>query len=246
MSGSLRVHAAVVIGEKVIAVLANGIVLVVAFPFAIRWFAHESSTDQFRAPLRYFALILALMFAVIMWSRTDGFRLLFSRIGAGVGRRVERLAHAAGRPVDAVGKTSRIRDLVRPFFILQNQFLLFSVSLFNQIVSSVGGMLLMDAIGVHLPLVVHLFIWTCMFFVFLLPISFGTIGVRESTYVLAFGLFGIGREPALAGSFLGLGCLLATVGFGGILMLFDGSRSNSDPPLQFFRRALIRLRERSP
>jgi hypothetical protein len=66
---------------------------------------------------------------------------------------------------------------------------------------------------------VHVFVWTLMFFIFLVPISIGTLGVREATFIVVFGLFGVEDEEALAGSFVGLASLLFTVAIGGVVWL---------------------------
>ena len=83
-----------------------------------------------------------------------------------------------------------------------------------------------------LSLTVHVFVWTLMFFIFLVPISIGTLGVREATFIVVFGLFGVEDEEALAGSFVGLASLLFTVGLGGQ----SGWQMRGEAPVRRVRR----------
>lgn len=60
------------------------------------------------------------------------------------------------------------------------------------------------AIGQSVPLVVNLLIAPLLFLIFALPISFGTVGVREASYITLYGIFGASAEAALLVSFIGL------------------------------------------
>jgi len=82
---------------------------------------------------------------------------------------------------------------------------------------------------------VHLFVWALMNFFMLLPVSIAGFGVREASFILLFGLFGVSRETSLAASFLALACTLAAIGPGGLVWLsraFDrrtGPRAGAGP-----------------
>jgi glycosyltransferase 2 family protein len=67
-----------------------------------------------------------------------------------------------------------------------------------------------------------------MYLFFLLPVSIGGFGIREASFIIILGLFGVGRENALASSFISLASVLITVGAGGLIWLSDGlKRSRS-------------------
>ncbi|KPL14964.1 MAG: hypothetical protein AMS26_08945 [Bacteroides sp. SM23_62] len=57
-----------------------------------------------------------------------------------------------------------------------------------------------------------------MFFIFLLPISFGTFGIREGAFIFFYGIFGMGQEAALLLSFLTLSGRLLNVIIGAIIL----------------------------
>jgi glycosyltransferase 2 family protein len=83
------------------------------------------------------------------------------------------------------------------------------------------------SIDVDLPLVTHVFVWTLMYLCFLLPVSIGGFGIREAAFIIIFGLFGVGREDALASSFISLASGLITIGAGGLIWLSDGLKRNA-------------------
>ena len=72
----------------------------------------------------------------------------------------------------------------------------------------------LKALGFDLTFLEHSFVYFCFYIVSMLPISFGHFGVRESSHIILFGLFGINSEVALMVSFLNLSSQLFNIGFG--------------------------------
>ena len=60
------------------------------------------------------------------------------------------------------------------------------------------------AVGFELPFVVNLFVIPIINIIALLPISFGGVGVRETSFIFLYGLFGVSPEGALFISILDL------------------------------------------
>ncbi|MCG8696599.1 MAG: flippase-like domain-containing protein [Bacteroidales bacterium] len=79
--------------------------------------------------------------------------------------------------------------------------------------------IMFDAIGVDLDFASSMFITPILFFVFLLPISFGSIGIREGAYIMFFGMVGIDAESAVLVSYLNLIGILLNNAIGGVIML---------------------------
>jgi uncharacterized membrane protein len=63
-----------------------------------------------------------------------------------------------------------------------------------------------------------------MTFIFLLPISFGSIGIREGAYIFFYGIFGMGQEAALLLSFLTLAGAFLNVFIGAIVLQISSVR----------------------
>jgi uncharacterized membrane protein YbhN (UPF0104 family) len=112
-----------------------------------------------------------------------------------------------------------IEPLTRPGQLLP--MLLASVSI--QLVMAVGNQIFFQALGYDLPFVVNLFVGPIMFLLFVLPISFGSLGIRESAYILLYGLFNVPPEIALIVNFFNLSGILLNNLLGGLLMMISGS-----------------------
>lgn len=113
------------------------------------------------------------------------------------------------------------RSFAKP---LQNwQFLVGAVvaSVLIQVVTAIRLYLVFLAMGVDVPFLVHLFVGPSMTFIFMLPISFGSLGIREGAFVFLYGLFGVPMEAALVASFIGLAGLLLNNAIGGFVMMFS-------------------------
>lgn len=98
-----------------------------------------------------------------------------------------------------------------------------ALSFFNLFVAALGNQLFFRAAGCPLPFVANLFVLPVLMFVFLLPISFGSLGIREGAYILLYGLFGVPAETALLVSFFNLAGLLFNTLIGGILAAMHGT-----------------------
>jgi len=123
-------------------------------------------------------------------------------------------------PSDERSRAS-VGDLIRPFFHWKHLVYLLLFTLVNRLVSGIGGHFLFLSLGIALPVLVNVFATTLLFIIFTLPISFGTLGVREGSFIVLFGLFGVEKEAALAASFLGLACILLTIATGGLILLAE-------------------------
>jgi glycosyltransferase 2 family protein len=221
--GGFQLNAATVIGEKLFAVVANGLMLMLAYPLVANAISAPPEVMPVIRGVYTMGAIALVILALVLLAGSGAGQRLRKAIEARFRRKIDRVTHDAS-PTTA-GNSSGVVEAIRPFFLARNQLLIVAVTALNQVIASYGGRLLMLSVGVDLSLTVHVFVWTLMFFIFLLPISVGTLGVREGTYIVVFGLFGVEDEEALAGSFVGLASLLFTVGLGGLVWLAEARGS---------------------
>jgi uncharacterized protein (TIRG00374 family) len=99
-----------------------------------------------------------------------------------------------------------------------------SSALAIQLVSSFAIFLFIKALGYDLPYYIPMFITPVMFFIFLLPISFGTFGIREGAFIFFYGIFGLDQEAALLLSFLTLSGRLLNVIIGAVILQVSSVR----------------------
>ncbi|MCK4894012.1 MAG: flippase-like domain-containing protein, partial [Calditrichia bacterium] len=87
-----------------------------------------------------------------------------------------------------------------------------------QLLSSFAIFIFIKALNYDLPYYIPMFITPVMFFIFLLPISFGSLGIREGAFIFFYGIFGMDQEAALLLSFLALSGRLLNVIIGAIIL----------------------------
>ena len=209
--------------EKGLALLTMALLVVVLYPFAQRYLAAPSTQVLKIVRFSYVALIAFILLGIVAW-------LVFRNNAASiVVRNVER---AFSRFLSAAVRRTKlnlkpedtqfsIRGLLSPLVRPGNcgRIILFSFAI--QFVSAVRDQVYLISLGYSLPFVVNLFLVPIFYFIFILPISFGSLGIREATFILLYGLFGIPAEIALLASFYNLLGLLLNIAIGGVVMLLD-------------------------
>ncbi len=221
-AGGFHKNAAAVVGEKVVVLLTNGLLVMAAYPLVAATVSAGPRIDRLIKLVYVLGLVgwlglAAFTLCGMLWKGAAG-RLLGRRL-----RRLEERAAARSHVAQPAGGDGLL-DVLRPFFSWRLQLLIAATTVGSQLIACYGGKLMVSAIGVDLHLLVHVFVWNLMVFVFLAPVSIGTLGVREGTFIVLFGLFGVTREASLAASFVGLASLLLTVALGGLIALGTGWR----------------------
>jgi uncharacterized protein (TIRG00374 family) len=97
-------------------------------------------------------------------------------------------------------------------------------SIVFMLVAAARGQIFFRALGYDLPFAFNLFASPVLVFVFTLPISFGSLGIREAAFILVYGLFGVPAEIALSVSFFNLFGILLNSLIGGVVLLVSNAR----------------------
>ncbi len=93
-----------------------------------------------------------------------------------------------------------------------------------QLVSSFKSQVFFCALDYDIPFLVNLFVTPTLYFIFLLPISFGSVGIREGVYIILYGIFGVPVEVALLISFFNFSGMLLNNIIGGLVMFIFGTK----------------------
>jgi uncharacterized membrane protein YbhN (UPF0104 family) len=229
-AGGIPANVAVIVGERFWALLVYGALVLLTYPLVATSLDARPPVKQ--AVLRIGALAvlggIALVVALLL-KDSLGARLR-SAIRGKLMDRLSAMARALLRAASGGDQSVTFSTILAPLFQWRNQASGLGLMIAIQAITSVGGRQLLLALGVDLPLVVHVFVWALMNFFFLLPVSVGGFGVREASFILLFGLFGVSRETSLAASFLCLFCTLAVILPGGLLWLGRGFGRRAAPP----------------
>lgn len=228
-SGAYAENTALIVGEKFLLLVGSALILMAAYPLARTSMATQ---PRIEAIIRYTYLAgivgatLVLAAGLLLKAKWGQQALAFVHRRTGQGIRI--MLTKIGLPQEKQPENDVMTALVRPFFRPGNLALILGFTALNRIFGSLGGLIMLKAVGVDLPLGVHLFAWTLMFLIFTLPISVGTLGVREGAFVIIFGLFGVESETALAASFVGLACLMTTTVTGGLILCVNNIRNRAE------------------
>jgi glycosyltransferase 2 family protein len=224
--GAYRANIAVVVVEKIMAVLAMITAIVVVYPL-VRGelksnvpFLRELVQVAYAVALIVLALaVVAILIrqksvVVLLAKRIDGFaRMLLAKLG--------RTALAA--PEASQTGPGLVELVARPFTDVGAFLVVAGLSILVQAISSASGYFMFLALKTPVPMLVNLFVTPLMLVAFMLPISFGSIGIREGAHVVLFGLFGVSSEAALAVSFFGLAGMLLNQAIGAVVIWFGKS-----------------------
>ena len=209
--------------EKALALVTMAVLVVTLYPFAQRYLAVQS---PYVARIVRFSYISIVAFVLLGAAAYFTFR---NRAASSLVKNVERvfsrfLSSAVKRVrlnLNPDDMQFSIRGLFSPLSRPSNygKIVLFSFAI--QLASAVRAQIYLISLGYSLPFIVNLFLVPIFFLIFILPISFGSLGIREGTFILLYGLFGVPAEIALLASFYSLLGILLNIAIGGVIMLLD-------------------------
>ena len=228
--GGYGVNIAAVVVEKLMAVLAMVTAIVVFYPFVREHLRSDLPSLPQIVQIAYAAAITALGFLVIaILTRKRSVVSLLARRIDGLGRAL--LAKLSRTNIAATKDASRtgpgfIELVAKPFTSSKPFLVTAGLSMVVQAISSASGYFMFWALGTPVPMLINFFVTPLMLFLFILPISFGSLGIREGAHVLLFGLFGVPSEAALAVSFFGLAGLLLNQAIGAVFIWFNAKEAS--------------------
>jgi uncharacterized protein (TIRG00374 family) len=216
--------------EKVMALLNAVLLVICLYPVVKSLIVRQSPALDQIARASYFVAVAALAMMSL------GFEAARHRLAKPLINGISALLQRFINRMRGVAETDRAateaRDPSKIMALMSNPktfILVFTISLAIQFLSAVGNQIIFCAVGYNLPFVVNLFVTPIFYFIFLLPISFGSLGIREGAYILLYGFFGVPPEIALLVSFINLSGILINNAIGAALIWGrrrdDGSHS---------------------
>ncbi len=223
MANGPLAHVTIVVIEKIVGLLACVLLILLSYPAVMHLIVSEDI-----APLAFWGvvasaagLLVLLLSVVCFWKYFAVFLRWFERLVYRYAFPIFKkdiVEHETDVLIKGIGALVKPRDAVA----------LWGSSIALRFCMALGGWLFLQSLYVDVPIAVNIFVMPLTTIVFMLPISFGSIGVREGTFILLYGVFGVGSANALSASVLGLIALLITVGIGGFVMVIAGVNKNGD------------------
>jgi len=215
--GSLIKNTFVAVIEKLLGLTVCSLIIIVAFPFL-----NISSNDVLNrimifAYIIFFSLAVFVAIGGLFSKRFEFVWKIADRVQKSL---LDKLQHTRFKFSEYLSQETGEDQEIKYNFrkIIPNIPVLLVLSFAIQLGISFAIYLIIKSLNYDLPYYVPLFVAPVLTFIFLLPISFGSLGIREGAYIFFYGIFGMDQEAALLLSFLTLSGALFTVIIGAIVM----------------------------
>ncbi len=132
--------------------------------------------------------------------------------------------------IQSANSTSYFKEFIKPFSSFHFIGITLAFSLVMQILCAVFGQIILLGIGVSVPIIVNIFCSPLLSIITMLPVTFGGIGLREGSYIVIYGLFGISKESALLSSLITFFVIIFNILLGGLITLISNIRNTISTP----------------
>ena len=210
------IHVTVVLLEKIIGLASCVILIIASYPFVSDMI---EGTDYIQ---RYINYIYALAIVGTLGSAAVFFmKKTYISAVRWLEKTISNLAARFFKSYSAADDHNVLLKGITACYTPKTALALWGSSIFIRISSAIGGYLVLQALDANTSVMINLFATPLMLFLFLIPLSFGGFGIREGSFIVIYGIFGIPSTTALSASYVGLLGLTMTVSIGGLIMLWD-------------------------
>ncbi len=217
--GEYTVSTTIIIVEKLMALISCMSIIVVLYPVVPIVLPPEFGRIFYLVFILLFASILSLL-GIIIVLRNKMLSLFLEKFENYVGRIFSKISDKMQTGGEFNITKFSLRALIEPL-VNPRITIVIALSFGIQLTSAIKTQVFFCALDYNIPFVVNLFAAPMIYFIFILPVSFGSLGIREGVYVLLYGLFGVPIEIALIVSFLNLSGMLLNTLIGGIILLLS-------------------------
>lgn len=226
---SLASLATVTVFERFLGLASCFLLFVIIYPLAgpetsAQWRGFGGLTQCIYAALALFAIFLIVLYlfrstlkASFLWNWFENFAT----------QKIRFLLKRFPNSIRAEAAAKSIHSTLTALLTARILYKGLGLSLLVQVLSAIAAWMFFYALSTPLPFLVPLLATPIVFFAVHLPVSFGGLGVRESVYILFYGLYGVAPETALAAALLALAGSLLNVLIGGISLAFGGTYRDS-------------------
>lgn len=223
-------NTAVILAEKLMALLTCMSMIIFLYPITTITSSPEIDRILYVAYILFFISII-FFFAINFTVRNSLLSALLKKMEVYFSGALLKIVSKLSLGGVATEHKIPFRAMIQPLTLPRQVFPILILSFGIQLVAAIGNQIFFLALDYDLPFIANLFISPILFFVFLLPVSFGSLGIREGAYIILYGLFGVPAETALLVSFFNLSGLLLNNLVGGSLMLFSNVKGKTLPKI---------------
>lgn len=210
----------VIISEKMAALATAILAVVILHPFVDKYIVVERIFVEY---LHFYSVVgLAASGIILLLALVSRLRRIvgliirkgvasYNRLAAGITERIKSVS-------DITVDEAHFLSIFRRTLHAKSLLIIVVLSLIIIAVAALRMQIFLQGMDYEFPILANLYIVPIMTFLFMLPISFGGVGIREAAFILMYGMFGIPVEAALALSLFSLSTVLINNGIGGIVL----------------------------
>lgn len=208
-----------ILAEKLVGLISVIGMILIMFPLVSGYLTINESLFQQLYLFMIISLILLVLFfffiqkkkkqfinKMMLWIRNKLFGIIDNQ-------------YVQDKIITDYNKSRKISYLIKTPKILLVSLLLSTAIL---CVAAISGQIMFIGLNYDISLLVNLFAAPVFFILFFVPISFGSIGIREGAFILFYGQFGVPLETALLVSFFNLFGLILNSIIGTSIMFAKG------------------------
>jgi uncharacterized protein (TIRG00374 family) len=221
--GKYSLNISIVLAEKIIAAVIGASMIIIVYPML------SAAIDmEFETVLDGMYVFVALCLVFFMGARIlfkSGFvHNLLNRFEKKIAYARERLRAKMNAGNGRTNSHNSLGEMMAPLMAPKKvmPFVLLTISM--RLITALGHQIFFYSLDVKMPFVANLFVVLLLFFVFVLPISFGGLGVREGAFILLYKPFGVAAETALIVSFFTLFAMILNYLIGALFMVVPSRR----------------------
>ena len=221
--GHFGLNVSIILVQKVLTLMTCMALVLLLYPTVSTSFPPEiDKVHRISYILLLSAVFLIVIAAIVLRSRL--LSVFQHRLGSYLARVRRKTMHMLDREAREQDASIPLRVMLKPWGDPKQLLpgLLFSIAF--MLIAAARGQIFFQALGYNLPFAFNLFASPVLVLVFTLPISFGSLGIREAAFILVYGLFGVPAEIALSVSFFNLAGILLNSLVGGVVMLISNAR----------------------
>lgn len=207
-------HIIIIIYEKLSAFLSYGSVALILIPLIN---IKELNSGNYYNTLFVFSSSILIILFLFYFSLKNNF--IRNKIKKLVISNYEKFKDKILKKESASEKATNSIDIQK--ITLLDLSIIYGFTFIIQLITAFSNNLFFLSLGIEIDFFKNLFVISMLTIIFILPISFGSIGVREASYIFLFGLFGISPEHSVTVSIIAFLGLVLNNSIGLIILFFD-------------------------
>lgn len=216
-------HVSIITYEKLFSFLSYGLMVLALIPFLK---INNSNYLDLKSLVLTFSLVIIFVISIFFLVQKSSFfkNLIKNLITKTLNTIKSRLLKKETNTSEFINNQNFHKIKLHDIFVIL--FFTLLIQLFSALITN----LLFLSIGINLSIIINLFAVSALTIIFILPISFGSIGVREGAYILLFGLFNILPEKAVTVSIMTFLGLVLNNSIGLLILFFNNIRKKKFNP----------------